>query len=152
MIRRPPRTTRTDTLRPYTTIFRSWILGQLLVDIEDEGHLGALAGTEPLFGEAEALDLEEVGRCLVGRDVEAGPGDHGLIRVIAGVVVHPGRLANASLDLSLLRAELPGQPGRHVGVEISGTRLVGARRLTGVVHTRVHPLFRSPDRPAPHRP
>src|SRR3546814_8818612 len=99
MIRLPPRSTRTDTLFPYTTLFRSvgsfqfridglrsglqipggfhffrrqiglpeegigqgnlphlpgaWILGQLLVDIEDEGHLGALAGTEPLFGEAE---------------------------------------------------------------------------------------------------
>src|SRR3546814_4917946 len=77
------------------------------------------------------LDLEEVGRCLVGRDVEAGPGDHGLIRVIAGVVVHPGRLAKASLDLSLLRAELPGQAGRHVGVEIDGNRLVGGSRLGG---------------------
>src|SRR3546814_4723938 len=26
MIRRPPRSTRTDTLFPYTTLFRSWIL------------------------------------------------------------------------------------------------------------------------------
>src|SRR3546814_17802981 len=29
MIRRPPRSTRTDTLFPYTTLFRSWILGRL---------------------------------------------------------------------------------------------------------------------------
>src|SRR3546814_19957114 len=27
MIRRPPRSTRTDTLFPYTTLFRSWIIG-----------------------------------------------------------------------------------------------------------------------------
>src|SRR3546814_11379351 len=26
MIRRPPRSTRTDTLFPYTTLFRSWLL------------------------------------------------------------------------------------------------------------------------------
>src|SRR3546814_20101539 len=29
MIRRPPRSTRTDTLFPYTTLFRSWASGQL---------------------------------------------------------------------------------------------------------------------------
>src|SRR3546814_1184274 len=27
MIRRPPRSTRTDTLFPYTTLFRSWVTG-----------------------------------------------------------------------------------------------------------------------------
>src|SRR3546814_18685889 len=27
MIRRPPRSTRTDTLFPYTTLFRSWVRG-----------------------------------------------------------------------------------------------------------------------------
>src|SRR3546814_7259224 len=29
MIRRPPRSTRTDTLFPYTTLFRSWVDSQL---------------------------------------------------------------------------------------------------------------------------
>src|SRR3546814_9589403 len=29
MIRRPPRSTRTDTLFPYTTLFRSWAPGAL---------------------------------------------------------------------------------------------------------------------------
>src|SRR3546814_9978822 len=28
MIRRPPRSTRTDTLFPYTTLFRSWAIGR----------------------------------------------------------------------------------------------------------------------------
>src|SRR3546814_19203707 len=29
MIRRPPRSTRTDTLFPYTTLFRSWVVGEI---------------------------------------------------------------------------------------------------------------------------
>src|SRR3546814_19626445 len=29
MIRRPPRSTRTDTLVPYTTLFRSWISAEI---------------------------------------------------------------------------------------------------------------------------
>src|SRR3546814_6095671 len=37
MIRRPPRSTRTDTLFPYTTLFRSGVLG------EDSGQSALLA-------------------------------------------------------------------------------------------------------------
>src|SRR3546814_12577133 len=37
MIRRPPRSTRTDTLFPYTTLFRSG-------DVRDRDHRGAFAG------------------------------------------------------------------------------------------------------------
>src|SRR3546814_5543870 len=45
MIRRPPRSTRTDTLFPYTTLFRSWLsrvgadsLGRFVVrTLENEG-------------------------------------------------------------------------------------------------------------------
>src|SRR3546814_20068441 len=44
MIRRPPRSTRTDTLFPYTTLFRS--LG--LVFLEDVGLHGAAHGLEGL--------------------------------------------------------------------------------------------------------
>src|SRR3546814_10484229 len=32
MIRRPPRSTRTDTLFPYTTLFRSAVNGRLVID------------------------------------------------------------------------------------------------------------------------
>src|SRR3546814_4753693 len=39
MIRRPPRSTRTDTLFPYTTLFRS------VVRVEDIALAGAAAGT-----------------------------------------------------------------------------------------------------------
>src|SRR3546814_19533301 len=40
MIRRPPRSTRTDTLFPYTTLFRSWVLfcDDLSFDAEDQHY------------------------------------------------------------------------------------------------------------------
>src|SRR3546814_2604504 len=41
MIRRPPRSTRTDTLCPYTTLFRSWSPVSPLPDT-DPGCLGVL--------------------------------------------------------------------------------------------------------------
>src|SRR3546814_19451579 len=44
MIRRPPRSTRTDTLFPYTTLFRS-------------GHLGAQRGVEVREGLVEQEDV-----------------------------------------------------------------------------------------------
>src|SRR3546814_16559826 len=43
MIRRPPRSTRTDTLFPYTTLFRSAWLD------EDRRHLGAYARARAVF-------------------------------------------------------------------------------------------------------
>src|SRR3546814_16454129 len=46
MIRRPPRSTRTDTLFPYTTLFRS-------VAEEPNADLGNRVGVQP-FGLAEA--------------------------------------------------------------------------------------------------
>src|SRR3546814_6019259 len=42
MIRRPPRSTRTDTLFPYTTLFRSWGVGEH----SDYGLLTLLAQDE----------------------------------------------------------------------------------------------------------
>src|SRR3546814_20073634 len=33
MIRRPPRSTRTDTLFPYTTLFRSWAVAKRLAEL-----------------------------------------------------------------------------------------------------------------------
>src|SRR3546814_14225080 len=53
MIRRPPRSTRTDTLFPYTTLFRS-----LEVDV-DVRRLLALARDEPLEQE---LVLDRIAR------------------------------------------------------------------------------------------
>src|SRR3546814_7492542 len=49
MIRRPPRSTRTDTLFPYTTLFRSLQHGRIapvVAIIEDERNFQAMAGLE----------------------------------------------------------------------------------------------------------
>src|SRR3546814_10499922 len=56
MIRRPPRSTRTDTLFPYTTLFRS-VLHQLI-----DGQLGIVDE-----GQATVDDFTEVVRRDVGR-------------------------------------------------------------------------------------
>src|SRR3546814_1092469 len=71
MIRRPPRSTRTDTLFPYTTLFRSPVLALQDIDLEiSEGEfvcivgpsgcgkstlLRCMAGLEPITGGQLAL-------------------------------------------------------------------------------------------------
>src|SRR3546814_2069663 len=55
MIRRPPRSTRTDTLFPYTTLFRS---GQALaegLDVAEELVLVRLAARQVQFAQAAAV-------------------------------------------------------------------------------------------------
>src|SRR3546814_1508443 len=42
MIRRPPRSTRTDPLFPYTTLFRSFSHGDVLVIVSDNPPVNAL--------------------------------------------------------------------------------------------------------------
>src|SRR3546814_15842192 len=49
MIRRPPRSTRTDTLFPYTTLFRSLAARQA----EGESHLLRSSGRFPLCGRGD---------------------------------------------------------------------------------------------------
>src|SRR3546814_4503973 len=46
MIRRPPRSTRTDTLFPYTTLFRSITTGNLHISAGGAGDLTPLAGLQ----------------------------------------------------------------------------------------------------------
>src|SRR3546814_16619862 len=72
MIRRPPRSTRTDTLFPYTTIFRSFNAPFAVI-----GFFGGnpacldrlherLAGDTDLFGCFPSGDTHDVTRCSVG--------------------------------------------------------------------------------------
>src|SRR3546814_6242873 len=53
MIRRPPRSTRTDTLFPYTTLFRSPLVG---AQREVEGS-GVLQQVDALHAAGEALEV-----------------------------------------------------------------------------------------------
>src|SRR3546814_6276354 len=79
MIRRPPRSTRTDTLFPYTTLFRSlrldgdaaaMQLDQLAADAEAEA--AALAAPDAGIGLPERL---EQSRQVVGGNAKAGIAD-----------------------------------------------------------------------------
>src|SRR3546814_2279899 len=74
MIRRPPRSTRTDTLFPYTTLFRS--LGDIFPDARDSPDVrllhvevqgtgyGIPAGSDVLEGRRASVD-DEIGRAHV---------------------------------------------------------------------------------------
>src|SRR3546814_7314324 len=79
MIRRPPRSTRTDTLFPYTTLFRSETVRLDGVDArapaQDEGDPGALQGRQaaPAAGDHAALQERE-GQSGRGLPADAAPG------------------------------------------------------------------------------
>src|SRR3546814_3329431 len=74
MIRRPPRSTRTDTLFPYTTLFRSQVRRRL-------GVAGAAEHAARLRGKREDVaGLGKVARLRVG----AHRGAHGMRAVVGG--------------------------------------------------------------------
>src|SRR3546814_4340822 len=70
MIRRPPRSTRTDTLFPYTTLFRSPRAGRPELPDPDHGRL-EVRGAHALFAERRRVARELRGRrvrhLLLGR-------------------------------------------------------------------------------------
>src|SRR3546814_13371429 len=96
MIRRPPRSTRTDTLFPYTTLFRSVAqpvaaLGEnlrlvgpdLLVQLAQRRFLGGLAGVDaalrhlpdvvPLLCGVDAPADEDIAVAVQQQQADAGP-------------------------------------------------------------------------------
>src|SRR3546814_14731057 len=85
MIRRPPRSTRTDTLFPYTTLFRS-----LEAALHEADHLVAPAGRQ-----------DEVGVVVVERQQPLAPG--GEAEEI-GFLLHPLALGAGGRDLRAARA------------------------------------------------
>src|SRR3546814_20417524 len=72
MIRRPPRSTRTDTLFPYTTLFRSTSYGGTIammttIHFPERVQSLFLAATTPSFAMAEPI----VSQAPAGRDAPA---------------------------------------------------------------------------------
>src|SRR3546814_11363388 len=53
MIRRPPRSTRTDTLFPYTTLFRSQTIDEIKADMEKPIPMDRLLSGDVGFGKTE---------------------------------------------------------------------------------------------------
>src|SRR3546814_12305610 len=90
MIRRPPRSTRTDTLFPYTTLFRSLRLLHLPLDAVPDAllhlHDADLAlheGVDALEPLGDAFDLEQ--RLLIG-DLQCEMLRHG-VRALDGIEI-----------------------------------------------------------------
>src|SRR3546814_3495435 len=64
MIRRPPRSTRTDTLFPYTTLFRSAQVSSANIDIDPPGKPRVLAPEHRrAVGDAEIRDVVQANLC-----------------------------------------------------------------------------------------
>src|SRR3546814_21006487 len=87
MIRRPPRSTRTDTLFPYTTLFRS--VGQEVTGIE-AGQVGVAVPAQRRRPAQLAGGVERAGR---HRGVQLAHVDFGA--VAEAVETHPGLLVAA---------------------------------------------------------
>src|SRR3546814_16633973 len=101
MIRRPPRSTRTDTLFPYTTLFRSEAVQDVLRGVEPRA---ALVGRRIEDGDARRRIPQ---RAL---DLLAGHGDrlqHHDRRALRGGWGFFGRWGSGGLRLS------PDRPGQH---------------------------------------
>src|SRR3546814_2383713 len=66
MIRRPPRSTRTDTLFPYTTLFRSQLVVPALLDdaavLQHDDAVGAADGRQPVRSEEHTSELQSLMR------------------------------------------------------------------------------------------
>src|SRR3546814_103362 len=112
MIRLPPRSTRTDTLFPYTTLFRSRPRPLAAAPPADAA---ARAVADPLQGDVVAVGLAGAGRRDVAGPV-AGAGRTGGVRVRAGArAVPPG----APRPLARVLARSPGAvPGLAVAARL----------------------------------
>src|SRR3546814_21155519 len=76
MIRRPPRSTRTDTLFPYTTLFRA-ILGLFALGIAFESAIRLVDPTDVAFGEATIVAIIGLAVNVVSAALLAGGHHHG---------------------------------------------------------------------------
>src|SRR3546814_18251062 len=123
MIRRPPRSTRTDTLFPYTTLFRS----ERLAEVIDEGAdcFFAAAIERPL---ADTVDLDQASlfeRGEVGGD--GGLGKPAALFELVGADAHIKRMSlGREVALRFAHPFQEIQPGRvGQGLERSEERRVG---------------------------
>src|SRR3546814_5588121 len=124
MIRRPPRSTRTDTLFPYTTLFRSPHAGDRDVVIQQ------------IQGPRRKADLDAVARGRLPQRLDqartAAPGLHG----------QPAPELEAAVDLERLPA--PDRLEPHALAAHPAQRLVGPGD-PGLGHVRVAANMRAPE-------
>src|SRR3546814_6277142 len=125
MIRRPPRSTLTDTLFPYTTLFRSALAG--FEDAEVGGEFDQRRGAVDVEFQREIRLVLQASAALVGdvrgkpkRRVDilwqrAGEADGGQPVVVLVVVVDPGRQALAIGGVERRGENRRARDGRQIG-------------------------------------
>src|SRR3546814_17278360 len=98
MIRRPPRSTRTDTLFPYTTLFRS---NSALVIVRGDSHVGGSiqivqgGGARILSTKVEQdILFDDNRRKLIARDNHVG-GNLQAFQNMGGVVIERNQIGRA---------------------------------------------------------
>src|SRR3546814_3336699 len=104
MIRRPPRSTRTGTLFPYTTLFRSHPEGLALLGRRAGTVAAILAGALAQHG-IQRGDMRRRGAAAAAEDVDAVPDQEALgpagellrAQRVAGLAVDPPRPPGAGL-------------------------------------------------------
>src|SRR3546814_11315528 len=105
MVRRPPRSTRTDTLLPYTTLFRS-------ADRRWRGALGVREARADAEAQAvRAFDNQRAEHAVVFAPA-AGVPDHARLGVVVGLVLEQ---ATAAADAVARVLVLPHQPFAAAG-------------------------------------
>src|SRR3546814_6298596 len=92
MIRRPPRSTRTDTLFPYTTLFRS----------RSRRAPGARAHPQPGGAHRGERRLSGLGRTPKPQPIAAGPGQQGAMESVSNSTEHRSEEHTSELQ-SLMR-------------------------------------------------
>src|SRR3546814_15442680 len=125
MIRRPPRSTRTDTLFPYTTLFRSgWYRTGDLFHVDADGFhyftgrhgdMIKTAGANVAPREVEAAIADATG--LVAHALGLDDAERGQV-VAAAVRVQPDRRATAVDDRRLMYTRKRVVSGRRVEVRV----------------------------------
>src|SRR3546814_4934685 len=82
MIRRPPRSTPTDTLFPYTTLFRSYSPNAAVIDRN--------VRIEVRLRQATSGGLKPLPRCGIGSETKRAPATPGLLESLTGCVPFRG--------------------------------------------------------------
>src|SRR3546814_6573051 len=96
MIRRPPRSTRTDTLFPYTTLFRSVRYGVLAVSGASVTNAGTISG-----GEIGVVIGRQASAGKAGELVNSGTIDGGVeIEVDSATATNSGTIDRKSTRLN----------------------------------------------------
>src|SRR3546814_4162899 len=120
MIRRPPRSTRTDTLFPYTTLFRS---PGLLDELARAGEHGADRAAKAL-GQIDPQAVEGLGEAA-GSDA----GGHHRVQQAGAIHVIGEPLPRGELAQRLDVVERPDRAATHVGGLLHGDH-TGDRKRT----------------------